>query len=139
MNAEPVKLPPPPGLITTLVRGFDSVANHVLVILPPILLDLFLWLGPHLRLKSFLQPFLEQLPSMAKALPANLSNPAAIQQAWTSFMDQFNLFIILRTFPVGVTSLLSLQMPGQTPLGAPISLDAGSFIGIIGWLCSWSC
>jgi hypothetical protein len=133
MNAEQGKLPPPPGLISTLVRGFDSVANHVLVILPPILLDLFLWLGPHLRLKSFLQPFLEQLPSMAKAFPTNLLTPAAIQQAWMSFMDQFNLFIILRTFPVGATSLLSFQMPGQTPLGAPASLDAGSFLGIVGW------
>jgi hypothetical protein len=109
------------------------VANHFLVILPPLLLDLFLWLGPHLRLKSFIQPFLEQVPSMAKAFPASLPDLATVQQAWTSFMNQFNLFIILRTFPVGATSLLSLQMPGQTPLGAPVSLDAGSFLGIISW------
>jgi hypothetical protein len=133
MNAEARKLPPPPGLIITLVRGFDSVANNFLVILPPILLDLFLWLGPHLRLKSLLQPFLEQLPAMAKAFPANFPDLATVQQSWTSFMNQFNLFMILRTFPVGATSLLSFQMPGQTPLGAPVSLDAGSFIGIISW------
>jgi hypothetical protein len=37
MEMEKGKLPPPPGLITTLVRGFDSVASHVLVILPPLL------------------------------------------------------------------------------------------------------
>jgi hypothetical protein len=133
METEQRKLPPPPGLITTLVRGFDSVANHVLVILPPVLLDLFLWLGPHMRLKSFFQPFLKQLPSMAKAFPANFPDLAMVQQAWTSFMDQFNLFIILRTFPAGATSLLSLQMPSQTPLGAPTSFDAGSFLGIISW------
>ena len=133
MEAESRKLPPPPGLIASLVRGFDSVANHVLVILPPVLLDLFLWLGPHLRLKSFFQPFIEQLPAMAKAFPANLPDLATVQQVWTSFMNQFNLFIILRTFPVGATSLLSLEMPGQTPLGAAQSFDAGSFLGIIGW------
>jgi hypothetical protein len=133
METEQSKLPPPPGLITSLVRGFDSVANHVLVILPPLLLDLFLWLGPHLRLKSFLQPFLNQLPSLANSFPSNFPNLAVVQQAWTSFMDQFNLFVILRTFPVGATSLLSLQMPGQTPLGMPLTLDAGSFLGIIGW------
>jgi hypothetical protein len=133
MEMEQRKLPPPPGLITTLVRGFDSVASHVLVILPPVLLDLFLWLGPHLRLKGFLQPFLEQMPSMVKTFPAAFPDLAAVQQAWTIFMNQFNLFIILRTFPVGTTSLLSLQVPGQTPLGAPASLDAGSFLGIIGW------
>jgi hypothetical protein len=127
------KLPPPPGLIATLLRGFDSVANHVLVILPPLLFDLFLWLGPHLRLKSFLQTFLDQLPSLAKAFPANIPDLDTVQQAWINFMNQFNLFIVLRTFPVGVTSLLSFEMPGQTPLGAPVNLDAGSFLGIIGW------
>ena len=133
METERRKLPAPPGLITTLVRGFDSVANHILVILPPLLLDLFLWLGPHLRLKSFFQPLIDQLPSMAKAFPSSLPDLATIQQAWTSFMNQFNLFIILRTFPVGATSLLGFRMPGQTPLGAPQSLDAGSILGIIGW------
>jgi len=133
METEPRKLPPPPGLIASLVRGFDSVANHVLVILPPLLLDLFLWLGPHLRLKSFFQPLIDQLPSMAKAFPSNFPDLTTVQQAWTTFMDQFNLFIILRTFPVGATSLWGLAMPSQTPLGAPQSLDAGSFIEIVGW------
>jgi hypothetical protein len=133
MEMEPRKLPPPPGLIASLVRGFDSIANHVLVILPPVLLDLFLWLGPHLRLKTFFQPFIDQLPEMAKAFPSNLPDLSAVQQAWTGFVNQFNLFIILRTFPVGATSLLSLEMPGQTPLGAPVNLDAGSFLAIIGW------
>jgi hypothetical protein len=133
MNAEQNKLPPPPGLITSLLRGFDSVANHVLIILPPLLLDLFLWLGPHLRLKSFFQPIIDQLPSMAKAFPANFPDPATIQQAWSGFMNNFNLFMLLRTFPVGATSLLSLSMPGQTPLGTPQIVDAGPFLGIIGW------
>jgi hypothetical protein len=143
METEQHKLPPPPGLITTMVKGFDSVASHVLVILPPILLDLFLWLGPQMRLKSFLQGFLDQLPTLAKAFPSNIPDLAAVQQGWTLFMNRFNLFMLLRTFPVGVTSLLSLEMPVQTPVGAPASLDAGSFLGIAGWaliltLIGWS-
>ena len=116
------------------MRGFDSIANHILVILPPVLLDLFLWLGPHLRLKSFLQPFIDQLPALAKAFPTNFPDVVTVQQAWTGVINQFNLFMILRTFPVGATSLLSLEMPGQTPLGTPATLDAGSFFGIFGWV-----
>ena len=116
------------------MRGFDSVANHILVILPPVLLDLFLWLGPHLRLKSFMQPFIDQLPAMAKAFPSSsIPDMTQVQSAWMAFLNQFNLFMILRTFPVGATSLLSLQMPGQTPLGTPVNLDAGSFFGIFSW------
>ncbi len=130
-----MKLPPPPGLFASLMRGFDSVANHILVILPPVILDLFLWLGPHLRLKSFLQPFIDQLPTLAKAFPSNnFTDIASVQSAWTGVINQFNLFMILRTFPVGATSLLSLEMPGQTPMGAPANLDAGSFFGIFSWV-----
>jgi hypothetical protein len=127
------KLPPPPGLVASLARGFDSVANHVLVILPPVLIDLFLWLGPHLRLKSYIQPLIDRLPSLADAFPSSFPDVATVQQAWLVFADKFNLFILLRTFPIGVTSLLSFQVPGQTPIGAPASLDAGSFLGILGW------
>jgi hypothetical protein len=134
METDPTRLPPPPGLITSLLRGFDSIANNVLVILPPVLLDLFLWLGPHLRLKGFLQPFIDQFPTMAKSFPTNFPDVSTIQQTWTSVATQLNLFILLRTFPVGATSLLSLEMPMKTPLGSPVSLDAGSFIGIMGWI-----
>jgi hypothetical protein len=143
METEQSKLPPPPGLISTMVRGFDSVASHVLVIVPPILLDLFLWLGPHLRLKGFLQEFLDQLPTLAKAFPSSIPDLETMQQAWMLFMNRFNLFMLLRTFPVGITSLLSFEMPVDTPLGNPVSLDAGSFLGIVSWalvltLVGWS-
>ena len=134
METEQIKLPRPPGLIASLMRGFDSVANHILVILPPVLLDVFLWLGPHLRLKNFLQPLVDQLPALAKAFPASFPDVATVQSAWMIFINQFNLFMILRTFPVGATSLLSLQMPVQTPLGTPAALDAGSFVGIFSWV-----
>jgi hypothetical protein len=74
------------------------------------------------------------MPTLAKAFPSNFPDVATVQQAWTSFLNQFNLFMILRTFPVGATSLLSLQMPVVTPLGVPAILDAGSFFGIFGWV-----
>jgi hypothetical protein len=134
------KFPPPPGLIGALVRGFDSVAGRVLVILPPVLLDLFLWLGPHLRIKSFLQPMIDQLPSSLQNVPASLSNLPQAQQSWTAFLDRinafagnFNLFSLLRTFPVGVSGLLSYRLGGQSSLGLPLLLDAGSLFGLLGW------
>jgi hypothetical protein len=131
------KLPSPPGLLASLMAGFDSVANHIAVILPPVLLDLFLWLGPHLRLKAFLQPLIDALPSMAKAFPSSfkdLTSIQTVQAAWTGIANEFNLFIILRTYPVGSTSLLSFEMPTKNPFGMPLNLDAGSFISILGWV-----
>ena len=116
-----------------MIRGFDTVANHILVILPPVLLDLFLWLGPRLRLKAFFQPIIDRIPSMASAFPSNFPNATDVVQMWTNVINQFNLFILLRTFPIGTTSLFSLQPPIQTPWGDPAGLDAGSFLGIVGW------
>ncbi len=118
INTSQGKFPPPPGLFASLMAGFDSVATHIALILPPLLLDLFLWLGPHLHLKNFLQPVIDQLPSMAKAFPANFPDVATIQAAWTGIANQFNLFIVLRTFPVGITSLLGFEMPVSNPSGS---------------------
>jgi hypothetical protein len=115
------------------MAGFDSVASHIAVILPPVLLDLFLWLGPHMRLKEFLLPLIDRLPSVAGTFPSSFPDMAAVQAAWAGIAENFNLFVIMRTFPVGITSLLSFEMPVQTPLGIPLGLDAGSFIGILGW------
>jgi hypothetical protein len=133
MQTEQGKLPPPPGLVASLMAGFDSVANHIVVILPPVLLDLFLWLGPRLHLKEFLQPLIDRLPSLASTFPSNFPDLATMQTAWTDISDKFNLFVILRTFPVGTTSLLSFETSVQNPLGIPASLDAGPFIAILGW------
>jgi hypothetical protein len=70
---------------------------------------------------------------VANALPSNIPNAAAVQEMWTSVVNQFNLFVLLRTFPVGATSLLGLKMPVKTPWGEAAGLDAGSLLGILGW------
>jgi hypothetical protein len=134
ISPPPGRLPPPPRLLASLMTGFDSVANHIAVILPPVLLDLFLWLGPRLRLKEFLQPVIDNMPALAGALPSNFPDLATIQSTWMDIANQFNLFVILRTFPVGTTSLLGYEMPVKNPFGGTLNLEAGSFLGILGWL-----
>jgi len=67
METEQGKLPPPPHLFASLMAGFDSIANHIMVILPPVLLDLFLWLGPHLSLKQFVQPVIDSLTTLVSS------------------------------------------------------------------------
>jgi hypothetical protein len=136
METQHGKLPPPPGLVSSLLAGFDSVASHILVIIPPVLLDLFLWLGPHLSPKQSLQPLINSMTSLTSTpfVTLNASDINTLQQAYTSYLNHFNLFAIMRTFPVGSTSLLSFVMPSQNPWGTPNSLEAGSFFNILGWM-----
>jgi len=132
-SSKQAALPPPPGLIATFTKGFDAIANNVAVIILPLLLDLFLWLGPHLRLKQLLAQLFAEFSSLATP-PSSLGlDPAQVQQVWTQFLDQFNLFSLLRTFPVGIASLMSGSMPIQTPFGSSLNLEAGSFFSAMGW------
>jgi len=133
MVAEQKKLPPPPRLIATLAAGFETTASHVTVILPPVLLDLFLWLGPHLRLKQLLSALILQLFSLASQASITPSDAAQAQDVWASFLEQFNLLSILRTFPVGVSSLMGGRMPIETPFSAAIQYEVSSVADILGW------
>jgi hypothetical protein len=134
MQNEFAKLPPPPRLVTAFTAGFNAIANHVTIIALPVLVDLFLWFGPHLKLDRLLKPMIDLLPTLK--MPAGspgVSDPAAVQKVWTEFANRFNLFIGLRTFPVGPASLMSGQIPVQTPIGVPIVLQPSSLLVVFGW------
>jgi hypothetical protein len=132
-QAKTATLPPPPGLIATFTKGFDAIANNVAVIVLPVVFDLFLWLGPRLRLKQLLAQLVTGLSSFSAPPPSFGMDLAQVQQAWMQFLDRFNLFSLVRTFPVGIASLMSGSMPIQTPFGAPSDLETNSFLGMLGW------
>lgn len=135
MQFQKLKLPPPPGLVASLAAGFDAVANHVSLILLPLLLDVVLWLGPHLRIKTLMQPVIEGMTRSQVPLPVSVTDLGSVQQIWEATLTRFNLIGLLRTFPLGVPSLLSANMPVTTPFGAPTTWELSSFSGLLGsWL-----
>ncbi len=119
----------PPQLIQSLVGGFNAVANNIYLIVLPVILDLLLWFGPHLRLKTLLEPavvsslrFLREngTPEMRTMLDS-------IQNLWTMLLGQFNLLSSISTFPIGVPALMVGQQPMKTPLGSPAIYEMQSF------------
>src|SRR5512135_978109 len=126
-------LPPPPGIFGSLRAGFDVIAAHVTVILVPLALDLLLWLGPRLSMDRFVQPGLRQFGSLAATAglkPEDVQNTLDMS---AKFFQAFNLLGILRTFPVGIFSLMSGVMPTQTPWGAPPVLEVTSAYELLAW------
>ncbi len=127
-------LPPPPGLIASLTAGFESIASHVWVILLPVLLDIYFWLGPRLSLEKMAAPQLAKLPEMMDLLlssqPELLPTGAfsqerlAVEIAFFSDMfAHFNLFRAMRTLPVGISSLMAGRMPILSPMGGSLVID----------------
>lgn len=132
MQFQKIKLPPPPGLVASLAAGFDAVANHITLILLPFMLDLLLWLGPHLRIKALLLPIMDGMAKSQLPMPASIPDVTSMQQMWDAILTRFNLIALLRTFPLGVPSLLSASMPTTTPLGTPATWELSSFSGLLG-------
>ena len=111
---------PPPGIISSLKSGFDIAANHIEIILLPILLDAFLWFGPHLRVGNLLQTLIAQFDSLANDNIAPITDIQRIQESLGELLSlEINIFSLLRTFPIGVSSLMGQVFPTQTPLGEP--------------------
>ena len=128
-------LPPPPGVIGSLKAGFDAIASHLTVILLPLALDLLLWLGPRVRIDRLFQPVFDEMARFARFNGIPAADLGTLQKNSTMFLEQlqqYNLLSALRTFPIGVFSLMSGPVPGQTPLGKSFIIQINSVFTLLG-------
>lgn len=130
-------LPPPPGVVGSLKAGFDIIAANISVILLPLALDLWLWLGPHLRVDQLFKPFFDEMSrySALSGLPS--ADVLRVQETYAAIsveLQTFNLMSMLRTFPIGVFSLMSGKMPGETPFGTVSAIHVDSPLTLFGWM-----
>lgn len=122
----------PPRLFQTIISGFNLVANHIYLILPPIIVDLILWLGPKIKLQTLLTPQIQQMSDLMTQLDKTVDLKNALtstKDVWTQFLGQFNLNILARTIPVGVPSLIAREITSDSPIGNIYQYQAPS-IGI---------
>ncbi|MBN1875755.1 MAG: hypothetical protein JXA33_16140 [Anaerolineae bacterium] len=110
----------PMGVWACLATGFEVVARRPYLSIPPLLLDLFLWLGPRLSLApifkdvtDILQEFflLGDISSETEQLYVLMG--ALLNEAAT----RYNLFSMLVPAPLlGIPSLMAQRMPVIWPL-----------------------
>ena len=137
MNLEKVeKLPPPPGVLSSLRAGFDVVSSHVWLILLPILFDSVLWLGPRLSVGTLYESFVSNMLEILRTRPMPEAQTKILTDSVTSF-GGLNWVSWMRTFPVGISSLDAFGLPDKFPLHTPVGLQAviqlDSFISLLGW------
>lgn len=131
-TADVQALPAPPSLTGSLMAGFNATANHIDLVLIPVVLDIFLWFGPHLRITKLVDRFLSIAESQSEALgPESLSLLETGRQFWTSLTERLNLFSSLRSFPVGVPSLMGSSQPLGTPVGSPAYINTESLGAVV--------
>jgi hypothetical protein len=124
-------LPAPPNLIRALLAGFDTIANHIGLILFSIGLDLLLWFGNQVHLFRMAKSYLDWSLQAAQAqTPELVDTMRTSQEALLSLAGRYNLISALRSFPLGIPSLMASRAPTESPLGTPLAWDISS----PGWL-----
>ena len=104
------------GLIDTLSSGFKVVQRRPWLILPPVLLDLWLWLGPRWSIQPLADSLLRLLsPGSVPAEMAQMVEP--YRQLLVAAGASFNLWWLMDNNP----TWLSTALPGLT---APARLGA---------------
>jgi hypothetical protein len=106
------KLASLPGVWATLAAGFELTTKRWWLLLVPVLLDLFLWLGPRL---SF-QPLIEQLVAWWPA-DAVLLDPRPMLEL---VAPRTNLFTSLSVAFLGVPALMNSLAPERAPFTPPV-------------------
>ena len=126
-------IPLPPNLLRSLRAGFDGVANQIQVILIPIAIDLLIWLGPHLQLKTLINDFIKASMSTSELSPIPTGEFISTgTEMMRSMADKFNLLSLLRTIPVGIPSLMAGGLHSEIPNGNPVFIDvANPYIAVL--------
>ena len=115
---------PPIGVIDSFSKGFETVMSQIALISIPLLLDLFLWLGPRLSVAELFRNF-GSLVTRGEDVPAESAQ--IIEMSFNSLAESLNLFSFLSTSPLGVPSMVISKI-GLSPLGE------GLVIPITSWL-----
>lgn len=135
ISEQPVQ-PAPPNVLGALRRGFDVIASQVGLLLFPLGLDLLIWLGPRLRVQTLMTQFLAWLADSTDVSMADmLGLPADSGLSLSIILERLNLMAVLRTYPVGIPSLMAGGLPLEGPMGQPQGWDVPSvFVGFLLWM-----
>ena len=127
----------PPKIIPAILKGFNIVANHIHLIILPVLLDLLIWLGPRIRVKTLLEPVVAEFyQNMVNFSPGETIDFLAVgKDIWVLALEYLNILGSLRTFPIGIPSLLAGASDLATPLGDASIIELTSIATLAGiWL-----
>lgn len=113
-------LPSPPSLMKALTAGFDAISNNAWLVVFTFLLDSLLWFGPRYRLYALFEEIITQPVAFS-----SVESPEFFQ-GFQEILQSFNFLSLIRTFPVGIPSLMVSRNPVTSPFGEPPSYEINS-------------
>ena len=120
-------------VIDSLSKGFQVVRQRWWILLIPILVDTFLWLGPQASVHDMFQKTAQLVEAQLAELPAQDTGELLelLDVVVNQILPEYNAFSALRVSILGVPSLLSWN--GTARLGAPSIYETlwVTFLGLV--------
>ncbi len=127
MNIEREHLPTPPKVLQALQTGFDAITRHISLVLFPLALDLFIWFAPHLRIKHYIERLIVEINALPALTSTEFKDAMQLSQdIWSLIAERFNIFVVIRSYPVGIFSIMSSILPLKNPVGEPVFVEFSS-------------
>jgi hypothetical protein len=108
-------------MLDCITAGFRVIARRWWLILIPVVLDIFLWMGPRVGMERVIAELNQTVTAQQALLPAGESQVAIMQQT-QEFLAQLgkeaNLLSLLSAGIPGIPSLISVSAPTAQPLAA---------------------
>ncbi len=110
----------PIGIIEALYGGFELVFSHPWILLVPVALDLFLWMGPRVTAAPVFQQFITWVATLQppNSTPEMAQGLESAKRQWLALGDNFNVFSIAAIFALGMPTLMGLQAPSASFLSS---------------------
>ncbi|MDD2522199.1 MAG: hypothetical protein PHW11_05210 [Anaerolineaceae bacterium] len=126
-----------PKVFDAIKRGYATLSNHIYLLLFPIGLDLFFLFGERLLITNQVQAMIDGIIFPPGTGAEMLQSWEELSAGLLELLKNFSLTAFLRSFPVGIPSLLAFRPMEVSPLGdfATVQVQSlgGSMLYILGF------
>ncbi len=122
----------PLGVIEALQQGFNFLNRHLWLLILPVFLDAFLWLGPKLSISSLVTSFVESMPTPPNMPPDLTVNYDMAVETMKNMGESYNLFSLLAGLLTGVPALFA-RLDFQTVARPVTTIELSTWQSALLW------
>ncbi len=127
-----------PKIIQAFRRSLETLAGNLHLLLFPLLLDLFFLFGRRILVSDLMTSWIGAVVFPSSTSPDVLESWHTLSQQLLKLIANFSLTGFLRSYPIGVPSLLANRSMANNPLGDFVSIQAKNGFEVILWIVVFS-
>ena len=127
-----------PKVLDAIKAGYDTLSTHVYLLLFPILLDIFFLFGKRLSIANQSERMISGITLPSSASTEVLKSWEELTTSLLVSFKNFSLTAFLRSFPIGIPSLLAYRPLEVNPLGAFSTIQVESYASTLLYILGFS-